>query len=174
VVVLSGLLFATSVQDFTDYVLPNLLFLNFLQPDINGTIINGALWTIKIEVMFYLIVPAMVCAARRTNPVRLMLAIIVLSLAFSYLAPPLIARQLPGQLWLFATGGLLHYLGVRASGRMSADISYGLYIVHYPVTQGLILAGLFSPAIALSVSLLAAFGLWHLVEKPHQGNLSIA
>jgi peptidoglycan/LPS O-acetylase OafA/YrhL len=165
VIILSALLFATSVPEFTRYVLPNLLFLNFLQPDINGTIINGALWTIKIEVMFYAIVPAIVWAARRTNPVLLMLAIIVLSLVFSYFAPPLIARQLPGQLWLFAIGGLLHYKGLKPSGRLPVDISYGLYIVHYPITQGLIIAGLFSPASALSLSLIAAFALWQMVER---------
>lgn len=174
VVILSALLFATSVQDFTRYVVPNMLFLNFLQPEINGTIVNGALWTIKIEVAFYILAPAMVWIAAKARPVKTLLAIIAASLAFSLLADPLMARQLPGQLWLFALGGLLHYAGLKPSGRLPIDISYGLYIVHFPVTQALLMAGLFTPATALSASILAALGLWFAIERPASAKLSIA
>ena len=51
-------------QEIVGYISANLVFLNFLAPSLPGlfeeqrhTIVNGALWTLKIEVMFYLAVP---------------------------------------------------------------------------------------------------------------------
>jgi len=52
------------------------------------------------------------------------------------------------------------------------DFSYGIYIVHFPILQTLIAAGLFaeSPVIALLLAMLlviaAAFLFWHGIEKP--------
>jgi peptidoglycan/LPS O-acetylase OafA/YrhL len=51
------------------------------------------------------------------------------------------------------------------------DFSYGVYIVHWPILQTLIIFGVdrLNPAIFLGVSLtligLAAFLMWHLVER---------
>ena len=54
------------------YIVANLFFLNFLAPNLPGLFegntlqaVNGALWTLKIEVMFYLLVPLAVMAFRR-------------------------------------------------------------------------------------------------------------
>ena len=52
------------------------------------------------------------------------------------------------------------------------DLSYGLYIVHFPIIQILVALGLFvaNPLVGLAAAALAsvsaAFLLWHLVERP--------
>ena len=54
------------------YLLSNLVFLNFLQPNLPGLFehnalqaVNGALWTLKVEVAFYVFVPLAVLAFRK-------------------------------------------------------------------------------------------------------------
>jgi peptidoglycan/LPS O-acetylase OafA/YrhL len=75
-------------------------------------------------------------------------------------------------LWLgtlVAVSGFFLYLG--NFGRYG-DFSYGIYILHFPILQALIQAGLFawSPfgalAIACGTVIAAAALLWHLVERP--------
>ncbi|MEQ9315317.1 MAG: acyltransferase family protein, partial [Henriciella sp.] len=61
--------FLTGWADVTailSYLGANLIFLNFLSPDLPGlfdanrfTEVNGALWTLKIEVMFYIGLPVL-------------------------------------------------------------------------------------------------------------------
>jgi peptidoglycan/LPS O-acetylase OafA/YrhL len=96
------------------YVFANLAFLNFLQPTLPGvfnsnnlTAVNGALWTLKIEVMFYLTVPVFVFLFRKLGYFPVLVSSYLLSIAyfefFSEVAERTgsvfyeqLARQLPG------------------------------------------------------------------------------
>ncbi len=219
------------------YLVSNLLLMNFLQPTLPGLFasnalqeVNGSLWTIKIEVAFYALVPVILWLSRRAGRSFTFQALLAASLAwrvglFAFAertGNPLFAKlalQAPGQLCFFITGamafdrtrlglsappawaallgalgyglsdGVLHELvspfavalfcswaavGVAKlplDVNKRGDISYGLYILHWPVGQAAAALGLFqlSPLLGLA----AAFGgtvtlsylSWHLIES---------
>lgn len=104
------------------YVLSNLVFLNFMQPTLPGVFegnsvqaLNGALWTIKVELMLYACVPIIAYLFKKINPVLNFLWILCIGTfwvfyfekisAFSFSAE--IARQFPGQLPYFVFGSLI-------------------------------------------------------------------
>lgn len=217
------------------YLAANLVFLNFLQPTLPGVfagaaepLVNGPLWTIKIEVMFYMAVPLLALLRRRLGFGWIFVVLYVGSVAWAELFGHLHAttgrdiydalkRQLPGQMAFFVSGGLLFYYadafrrraGLFATigfvaviahlklglpwlypaalaavviyaaemlpylgnfGRFG-DMSYGLYVLHYPVLQVVAALGLFALpeaafAAGLSIALLLAFLSWHLIERP--------
>lgn len=109
------------------YVVANLAFLNFLQPTLPGVFdanklaaVNGALWTLKIEVMFYLMVPLFVWLFRKFGHLRILVAAYCTSLAYAWIFSTLaeetgayiyseLARQLPGQISYFVAGAGLYY-----------------------------------------------------------------
>ncbi len=114
--------------DLFRYLGANLLFLNFLAPNLPGVFetntlqaVNGALWTLKIEVMFYLSVPLIAWAARRYGHALSFAVVYAASILYSLLLYHLLektgqviygtlARQLPGQLTYFIAGmALFHY-----------------------------------------------------------------
>jgi peptidoglycan/LPS O-acetylase OafA/YrhL len=77
--------------EFWKYLGANLLFLNFLAPSLPGVftsnstpIVNGALWTLKIEVAFYLFVPVMHYLCSRVGTKKIIAAIFCLSCAWKY------------------------------------------------------------------------------------------
>ena len=209
----------------------NLIFANFMEPSLPGifldnptTEVNGALWTLKIEVMFYIFLPALLWLLRlggRYDWVGCLLIYIgaeVWRAWFNHIGQFELARQLPGQLSFFLIGMMLqaanlsgprlHIAGaagavlfvasivwpqvefVRAIGLGAlavwfatgavrlpdaarfGDLSYGIYIVHAPIIQVCIAAGIFAASaslgagVAVTVSVIAALFLWHLVEKP--------
>ena len=105
---------------FGTFLAANLTFLNFLHPYIEGVfdeapytpIMNGALWTIKVEIMFYTAVPMIVWLCRRTRRRDLVLwSIFAASIAIHIFAPIRSKWQveLPGQLCFFMLGALIHY-----------------------------------------------------------------
>jgi peptidoglycan/LPS O-acetylase OafA/YrhL len=94
-------------QSTVRYLAANMLLANFLQYDIGGVLaglrnpgINPSLWTLKIEIGFYLIVPLIYAAARRWGWMALAV-IFALSVGYSLemlrLGDVRLARQLPGQ-----------------------------------------------------------------------------
>lgn len=109
------------------YVLANLVFLNFLQPTLPGVFeanhmpaVNGALWTLKIEVMFYVSVPVFAVLFRRVPRLPAIVFVYCASVVYWVLLTAAaertgsglyneLARQLPGQLSYFMSGALLYY-----------------------------------------------------------------
>lgn len=109
------------------YLAANLMFLNFLQPSLPGLFenntlqaVNGALWTLKVEVMFYLLVPLVVMAFRKFGRMPVMLLLYICSVGYSMAMESLasktgagfyleLQRQLPGQLAFFLAGAAGYY-----------------------------------------------------------------
>lgn len=218
------------------YLVVNSLFLNFLQPGIDGVFrlggyqeINGALWTIKLEVMFYALVPLLYRAGRRWSFRAIGVALIMIGLSwipllelfssiFEVVLNPALAHQLPGQFHLFGFGVLMfditqrpqHLLGsvgialaaVLLSGLAidmsmamqiflllvfiiivcqlpqlrshlgDMDLSYGVYLSHFPIIQLLIGSGAASFGVGiflvlvLAIALIYALASWHWIERP--------
>jgi peptidoglycan/LPS O-acetylase OafA/YrhL len=117
-----GFLVATRLHamwhEVLSYLVANALFLNFLHPEIGDVVsslhshaINPSLWTLKVEVGFYLTLPFLWVLVRRYGD-RVMLAIFCLSALYNFLLihanAPVLARQLPGQLQFFVLGMALY------------------------------------------------------------------
>jgi len=215
------------------YLAANLAFANFLEPSLPGVFaspanivpeVNGALWTLKIEVMFYLILPLLAWFLRVAGRARWFVIVFIYAgaevwrLGLESIDQAELSRQLPGQMSFFITGMALYRLrwtGIRMhlAGMVGAalltltflvpcaeplraiglgccaawaaiaaprlpdaarfgDLSYGLYVVHFPVIQTVAALGLFASSAWVGVgaaaiaSLVAALILWHFVEKP--------
>lgn len=223
-------------EDVGPYLAFNLLTLNFLQPEIGGVFagnsmaaINGALWSIKVELMFYACVPPLFALAARTSHTALALALIVIGSAWRPVVELVGAQlglgpleplwnQLPGQLHYFGLGialfafskghlslsqllailgfalalvlvlagvrsaanvlGLVAVIGVLSSapalGTVFAetDISYGIYLCHFPLIQMLLAGGAgdwpFALYFAAIIVIVPIYGLlsWRLIERP--------
>jgi peptidoglycan/LPS O-acetylase OafA/YrhL len=196
--------------------------------------VNGSLWTIKIEVAFYIAVPILVWTVKRFGYRRVLPAVLATSLAwrfgFEWLSVDhhgdfydRVANQLPGQLSFFVGGAWAYYrlldghaprawpavLGVVAYALTSnlantnpsnwfvapfaataivswaalagprlpplgkyGDLSYGVYLYHFPIVQALVAVGLFSwsPAVAATVVVvsvaLCSYLSWRVIEEP--------
>ena len=225
-----------SILDVLKYVGANLVFLNFLEPNLPGffegqrfTEVNGALWTLKIEVMFYLLLPLIAWALARLGKhwwlgigalILMAFAWVELMMASETALAPALARQLPGQMMFFAAGivlwkiwplaraqavwfgliggvalalsllipgfealrvlglaglivGLAFGPGPALNVASYGDVSYGIYIVHFPIAQMLVSFGAFNAlgivgGLILSAILvvLTSYALWWWVEKP--------
>jgi peptidoglycan/LPS O-acetylase OafA/YrhL len=205
VVIAAGLAFAPTSAEFFRYESWNLIFLNFVEPGFaslpNGGAVNGSLWSIKVEVAFYVIAPLLAIGCRRFSPALLLGPLAICSAVFgifsmSYSAS--LVHQLPAQLCYFCMGGLLFHYGkqlsrfkypmiaaglatlplgpfldlfgvaaivlavmsIRWVPSMPIDLSYEIYLAHYPVIQALTVAGLAGSALfTFGTSVVAAIGL---------------
>lgn len=175
------------------YLAANLTFLTFLCPslpgvfasNIAGPVVNGALWTLKVEVAFYVAVPLIVSCfrwlPRHIVLPTLYIASTIYRFYFQQRGDEALANQLPGQLAFFIAGAIVYvYLGwfmkhfwyvavvagallyVEGMAQVSVlyplclavitlflafsvpvlhrfapkwDLSYGIYIWHFPILQ---------------------------------------
>lgn len=239
--VLGAVIFSPAARDdlggVARYLGWNLVFLNFMEPNLPGVFeanrfseVNGALWTLKIEVMFYLILPVLALLLKLAGHLRWVLFALMYVGAEIWRASFLhlgqtgsgmmaeLGRQLPGQMSFFIVGIALAAwrdeinwrsllapvailllalsiafpaaVPVRAVGlgvtsvwlatviprlfdpARFGDLSYGVYIVHFPIIQVAIVMGLFATSplmgvgVSIGVALVAAILLWWLVERP--------
>lgn len=106
------------------YVGWNLAFLNFMEPSLPGLFegnrfseVNGALWTLKIEVMFYIILPVLGWMLVAAGQYRWLLIVMIYAgaeawrIVFEQMGATQgggfmaeLSRQLPGQMSFFITG----------------------------------------------------------------------
>jgi len=219
------------------YVFWNVLLANFMAPDLPGVFlanykqaVNGSLWTIKIEVGFYCMVPLMAWIARRAGRWRVWWMMLAASLAWRigfelfsvFTGSPIwskLAIQMPGQLSFFILGamayertrlgqqgptltmavagaiayglsdGLLHelfapfavacmiYWAAISCPKLPdvsrhGDLSYGIYLYHWPILQVFIAFGWFGAApyaatiaFFVTVAIVASVS-WLLIERP--------
>ena len=102
------------------YIAADLSFLTFLQPDLPGVFahndiaaVNGALWTIKVEVTFYLFVPVLVWLCRRIGTAWTLSGLFLLSILDRMILDAeghhSLAVQLPGQLSFFLVGAAVYF-----------------------------------------------------------------
>lgn len=114
-------------MEWVKYLAANLVFLNFLQPSLPGvfelnryTAVNGALWTLKVEVMFYISVPVFVYLFRKFSSEKILILTYLLSVIYAILMTSLaqqtgsglyaeLSHQLPGQLAYFMGGAFFYY-----------------------------------------------------------------
>lgn len=106
---------------FWKYLFWNTLTLNFISPSLPGCFygnaVNGALWTIKVELGFYLILPLLVYILDRLSSVKkqnvLLVIVYILSVLWNFLLvrfalklglPKQLSYQLPGFMSFFVSG----------------------------------------------------------------------
>ena len=152
------------------YLAANLVMANFLQYDIGGVLhglinpgINPSLWTLKIEMGFYFIVPLILVATRRWGW-GVLAAIFAASVAYTMVAlhygEVRLARQLPGQMQFFVTGIALCLYGQRLRVHWSVSAARAVLLLAcwtflHPIPPGispiLVAASVFSFAFCTPV-----------------------
>jgi peptidoglycan/LPS O-acetylase OafA/YrhL len=110
-------------QDYLKYFFANLVFLNFLHPNLPGlfsenlfTQVNGSLWTLKTEIIFYASVPIIVWIAKKNGYFLTLFTLFCLSILyriiFTNINTPLaqqLLNQFPSQLVYFLAGAFGFY-----------------------------------------------------------------
>jgi peptidoglycan/LPS O-acetylase OafA/YrhL len=109
-----------SAIETVKYFLVNIFFLNFLAPSVGSTLnsleidaINGSLWTLKNEVVFYMFVPLIFMLYKKWGGYFLMILYslsVLYMLTVDYLGISKLLVQFPAQLRLFVVGILLYTL----------------------------------------------------------------
>ncbi|MFC7052621.1 acyltransferase family protein [Hansschlegelia quercus] len=163
------------------YLVMNALFMNFNAPAFGGVLdgfptpaINPSLWTLKIELMFYAVLPLLMAVYRRLGFAWIAALFIASTLFYEYFvdAQPMLAKQLPGQIRYFAVGMAiaLYFDRLDALKRPSTRI-LALAVIALVAVAGLVWfvphASAFEPLFVASAVFIAAFwlpALWEPVD----------
>jgi peptidoglycan/LPS O-acetylase OafA/YrhL len=162
------------------YLSANLAFANFLKPTLLGFLdsaavpaINPSLWTLKIEVLFYLTVPLLVALNRRFGMWSLLGLFAASTLYFCAVESTSaeLAKQLPGQLRFFVAGmaGRLLLVGDRAPRRMNRLLLAGVGVAGWSLAQRFdssIAMAAFQPVFVLAFVAAAGTLLPRIVDAP--------
>jgi len=173
---------------FRNYLFYNLLLSNFSAPDLPGVFtsnheqaINGSLWTIKIEVAFYIAVPLLVWAVRKFGALKTLTTVFVLSsawkLGFLFLHEATgkelyfkLSKQLPGQLAFFVGGALAYYR--TREGQSPPTAAIGLAgILGYALTDGLLHEAV-APVAVTAIVYWLSIGVPRLIDAGKHGDFS--
>jgi peptidoglycan/LPS O-acetylase OafA/YrhL len=165
-VIMLAILHWGAVGSALHYVAVNAVFLNFLQYHI-GTLlagmpnpgINPSLWTLKIEVAFYIVLPFLWMLVRRWGG-GFLLAIFVLSVLYDFglrhVGMVTLAKQLPGQMQFFVLGMAAY--AYRGRLRLSAGWASVFFFCLLPIIALLLtshFAVIYPLTVATAVFLLA-------------------
>jgi peptidoglycan/LPS O-acetylase OafA/YrhL len=164
------------------YLIYNLLFMSFKQSSLPGVFennqihyLNGALWTLKIEAMFYISVPFIVLFSRKFLRFEILAVVLyLLSIIFKITLHHIAVTrqlpaydnwgsQLPGQLSFFMAGGLLEYCS--EAFRRHASIYLGLAVVGLIISAELGVYALYPVSLAIVV-------IYACDVLPYLGNIS--
>jgi peptidoglycan/LPS O-acetylase OafA/YrhL len=130
------------------------------------------LWTLKIEVMFYLIVPFVVIAFRKFGRLAMIVSLYITSILYSVIIIELVKRtgvnsymelqrQLPGQLTFFLAGAACYYY-------FQYLVKYGLWLVVPAIAAFILQAWL--PWIAIEPIALGILIVYFACIFPYMGN----
>jgi peptidoglycan/LPS O-acetylase OafA/YrhL len=177
-----------SSSDWWAYVASNLALSNFANPTLPGVFtnnfeqaVNGSLWTIKVEVMFYISVPFIVWGVRRFGYKPVLAAVFLGSIAwhsgFLYLGQltgsdllTKLAKQLPGQLSFFVGGCYAYY---RTANDLPPPPAWTavLAVAGYALSDGLIYS-IIAPVCVTFFTYWAAIGVRQLWSSHRWGDFS--
>lgn len=107
-----------NIEQISKYFISNIFFLNFLSPSVLDTLthlkvdaINGSLWTLKNEILFYFFVPLIYAIYKRWN-IKGLIALYVFSVGYVFLVDffdyTRLSVQFPAQLRLFLVGVIFY------------------------------------------------------------------
>lgn len=113
--------------DWFKYLFYNILFMGFMKPNLPGVFdtnkfvaVNGALWTLKVEIMFYFTVPLLVSLFSKFSKHVVILVVYFMSVIYALALAKAsfiyqsslydeLSRQLPGQMSYFISGAAFFY-----------------------------------------------------------------
>jgi peptidoglycan/LPS O-acetylase OafA/YrhL len=160
------------------YLFANLAFANFLQPTLPGVFegnpepfMDGALWTIKVEVCLYFLVPLVVLGYKKLGALPVTVFCYVFSVAWVMFFQSIaskggisreLANQFPGQLSFFVAGAYFAYSKISAK---NLALTTGISLLAFLIFKSLGFRMVAEPLFYASLTLFLATCLpWKLYQ----------